>query len=165
MTNARDPKDPQTSPPPPRRNWAGAVALDVRAAANIALARSGFSDPTILLHWDEIAGVETARLARPVRFSEGPLGGVLTLKAEPGAGLFLQHDTRALTERINTYLGREAVTRLRFIQGPLLRREPPPPKRKAPPPAPTSDPARTFHGPESVRAALLKLADARQPRR
>jgi hypothetical protein len=165
MTTPRPPKEPEVSAPPPRRNWAGAVALDVRAAANIALARSGFADPTILLHWDEIAGAETARLARPVRFSDGPSGGVLTLKAEPGAGLFLQHDTRALTQRINTYLGREAVMRLRFIQGPLLRREPSPPKRKAPQPAPASDPARTFAGPESVRAALLRLADARQPRR
>jgi hypothetical protein len=163
MTTARDPKEPPA--PPPRRNWAAAIALDARAAADAALARSGFSDPTILLHWEEIAGAETARFARPIRFSEGASGGVLTLKSEPGAGLFLQHDTRALTERINTYLGREAVTRLRFVQGPLVRREPPPPRRKPPSPAPANDPAHSFAGPDSVRAALIRLADARQPRR
>jgi hypothetical protein len=164
MTAPHPPKELEAPSPPARRNWAAPIALDARAAANSAFARSGFSDPTILLHWEEIAGAETARLARPIRFSEGPSGGVLTLKAEPGTGLFLQHDTRALTERINTYLGREAVARLRFVQGPLIRRDPPPPKRKPAAPASATDPARAFDGPESVREALIRLAGARQSR-
>ena len=79
--------------------------------------RAGFSDPTLVLRWEEIAGSETARLAQPIKLSESASGGVLTLRAEPGAALFLQHDSRALCERINAYLGRTAVSRLRFVQG------------------------------------------------
>lgn len=146
--------------PPRRRNWAGAIATDARANAQTAFVRAGFSDPTLILRWEEIAGRETARLARPVKLSEGPSGGVLTLRAEPGAALFLQHETRALTERINAFLGRPAVARLRFVQGPLTVRpavkKPPTP----PPPAP-NDPAFRFSGPERVKEALLALARAR----
>ncbi len=134
--------------------------MDAGTSAAQAFARAGFSDPTLVLRWDEIAGRETARLARPVKLTEGPSGGVLTLRAEPGAALFLQHETRALTERINAYLGRPAIAKLRFVQGPLTPR---PVHRKRPVPAPpaTSDPANRFNGPENVRAALLALARAR----
>ena len=74
-----------------------------------AFVRAGFVDPTLVLRWEEIAGSETAALAQPIKLSEGPSGGVLTLKAEPGAALFLQHESRSLCERINAYLGRPAV--------------------------------------------------------
>ena len=157
MTQSKDQKPLE---PPKRRNWAGAVASDARLNAETAFARAGFSDPTLVLRWDEIAGRETARLARPVKLSEGPNGGVLTLRAEPGAALFLQHESRALTERINAYLGRQAVARLRFVQGPLTVR-PIPKKRPAPPPPAPADPAYGFKGPERVRDALLALARAR----
>lgn len=146
--------------PPRRRNWAGAIASDARANAQTAFARAGFADPTLVLRWEEIAGPETARLAQPIKISEGPSGGVLTLRAEPGAALFLQHETRALTERINAFLGRPAVARLRFVQGPLAAR-PVVKKRPVPPPPPPSDPAFRFTGPDRVKDALLALARAR----
>ncbi len=158
---AQSPKTNEPELPFPRRNWVAPIAQDSRAAAQTAFVRAGFADPAILLHWDEIAGADTARLARPIRFTEGPSGGVLTLKSEPGAALFLQHETRALTERINAYLGRPAVTRLRFVQGPLAKRPVQPPRRVSSAPVPAGDPANAFNGPESVRAALLKLAQAR----
>ena len=112
-----------------RRNWISPVAPDATSMAHTAFARAGFLDPTLVLRWEEIAGPETARLAVPIRFSEGPHGGVLTLKAEPGAALFLQHETRPLCERINGYLGRPAVARLKFVQGALASRPPPPARR------------------------------------
>lgn len=159
MAQSRKPSEPEL--PFPRRNWAAPIAQDSRNAAQIAFTRAGFADATILLHWDEIAGAETARLTKPIRFTEGPSGGVLTLKSEPGAALFLHHETRALTERINAYLGRPAVARLRFVQGPIAKRPVLPPRRASFAPVPPSDPANTFRGPESVRAALLRLAQAR----
>jgi hypothetical protein len=157
MTQSKDAKPPE---PPKRRNWPGAIASDAGASAATAFARAGFSDPTLVLRWHEIAGPETARLARPVKLTEGPGGGVLTLRAEPGAALFLQHETRALTERVNAYLGRPAVAKLRFVQGPLLAR-PTAKKRAIPPPPGPSDPANRFKGPQAVRDALLALARAR----
>jgi hypothetical protein len=130
-----------------------------------AFVHAGFSDPALALHWDEIAGPETASLCRPLRLSEGSNGGVLTLKAEPGAALFLQHESRALCERINAYLGRQAVRRLRFIQGPVQQRAKPAPRKAAAQGLPGSDPAQNYQGPERLREALLKLARSRQPLR
>ncbi|MGA7675496.1 MAG: DciA family protein [Rhizomicrobium sp.] len=154
----RSAKDEQ----PQRRNWVSALAPGAAVAAQAAFTRAGFSDPTLVLRWEEIAGPETARLARPIRLSEGPNGGVLTLKAEPGAALFLQHETRPLCERINGYLGRQAVSRLRFVQGPLAARPAPPARRPPPGSISPSDPVQKYQGPEGLRAALLDLARARR---
>ncbi|HVZ90431.1 MAG TPA: DciA family protein [Rhizomicrobium sp.] len=127
-------------------------------AARAAFVRAGFVDPTLVLQWEHIAGPETARLARPLKLRPGPQGGVLTLRAEPGAALFLQHESRALCERINAYLGRPAVARLRFVQGPLSIRPAPPLRKTGPAAIPAEDPVRKYQGPERLRDAILKLA-------
>ena len=149
---------------PARRNWAGPVANDATNAGHAAFIRAGFADPTLVLHWERIAGPEVARLARPLRLSEGPHGGVLTLLAEPGAAVFLQHETRPLCERINTYLGRGAVARLKFVQGALTHRPPPPPSLKPAQELTPDDPALGYRGPEGLREALWRLARARHSR-
>ena len=148
--------------PPKRRNWVSALAPDAIAAGQAAFVRAGFADPTLVVHWAEIAGPETARLARPLRYSEGVHGGILTLLAEPGAAVFLQHDSRALCGRINTYLGRNAVARLKFVQGPLTHRPVTPPPPSAPATVPNTDPVQRYSGPQDVREALWRLARARR---
>jgi hypothetical protein len=158
---AEPPNDKQPAPPPQRRNWMGEAGSDATLAARTAFTRAGFADPTLVLRWREIAGAETARLAFPIKLSEGAAGGVLTLKAEPAAALFLQHESRALCARINAYLGRVAVVRLRFAQGPLVRPAPPPPRRPKPVEPPSSDPARRWQGPPNLGQALLNLARQR----
>ena len=80
---ARTPKAAQDDPAP-RHNRTIAVGADAKAAAAAAFARAGFSDPTLVLRWNEIAGPEVARLAQPLKFSDGPSGGILTLRAVPG---------------------------------------------------------------------------------
>jgi hypothetical protein len=158
---AQSPKDKQPDALPPRRNRSEAVARGIGFVGGAALARAGFQDPTLVLRWDEIAGPELARIARPLKWSEGASGGTLTLKAEPGAALFLQHETRALCERINTYLGRAAVSKLRFVQGPLPQKtiHRLAPKRAAT--VPSNDPALSYKGRESLKDALVNLARAR----
>ena len=160
---AKTKKQPEDGAPA-RRNWAGPVSNDATNVGHAAFIRAGFADPTLVLHWEKIAGAEVARLARPLRLSEGPHGGVLTLLAEPGAAVFLQHETRPLCERINTYLGRGAVTRLKFVQGALTQRPPPPPSLKPAGELTPDDPALGYCGPEGLRAALWKLARARHSR-
>lgn len=157
--------DKTNDPPPPRRNRVEPVGRAANVAALAAFARAGFRDPTLILRWEEVAGAEVARLARPIKLSDGPSGGTLTLKAEPGASLFLQHETRTLCERINAYLGRPAISRLRFVQGALAARparQPRPKPAAAPPPG---DPALTFKGSESLQNALVRLARARASQR
>src|SRR5690348_9048336 len=158
MTHSSREKQPEE--PPKRRARAEAVGRDASLAARAAFVRAGFADPTLILRWTEIAGAETARLARPVKLVEGPTGGVLTLKAEPAAALFLQHESRALCARINAFLGRAAITKLRFVQSALVLPPAPPPPRKAKEPS-AADPARRWHGPEPLGAALLGLAGRR----
>jgi hypothetical protein len=157
---AQTPMDKQPEEPPKRRARAEVVGRDASLAARTAFARAGFSDPTLILRWPDIAGPDTARLARPIKLTEGPAGGVLTLKAEPAAALFLQHESRSLCERINAFLGRPAVAKLRFVQG-ALTMPPAPPKVRKPLEPPLNDPARAWHGPEPLGNALLNLARMR----
>ena len=160
---ARSPKETQAKDdaPPQRRNWVMAVGSDAGRAATSAFVRAGFTDPTLVLRWSEIAGPEVARLAQPVKFTEGPGGGILTLRATPGAALFLAHEKRPLCERINAYLGRQAVAQLKFSQGNLLPRSPAPKLSKPAGPLAPADPSRRYQGPEGLKAALEALARRR----
>lgn len=143
-----------------RRNRAEPISQAGGLAAQ-AFARAGFSDPTLVLRWREIVGADVARVAQPFKLSQSPAGGVLTLKAEPAASVFLQHQTRMLCERINAYLGRSAVVRLRFVQGAVpIRQQPSPCPARLPDPPPT-DPVYRFSGPDPLKAALTGLARAR----
>ena len=144
-----------------RRNRPEAVGR-TKALAGHAFARAGFSDPTLVLRWADIVGPDVARVAEPYKLSEGPYGGTLTLRAEPAASLFLQHQTRTLCERINAFLGRQAVAKLRFVSGALAERPEPQWPRRPPKEAPAGDPARDFAGSEQLRAILLNLARARR---
>ncbi len=154
-------------PQEPRRNRSQPIGREAGSLGAAALARVGFRDPTLVLRWDEIAGPDVARIARPIKLSEGASGGTLTLRAEPGAALFLQHESRVLCERINGYLGRDAVTKLRFVQGPLAPKTIHRPVVRRAAEVPPGDPALQYKGPESLREALLNLARARthNPRR
>jgi hypothetical protein len=157
---ARPPKQTQDTSIP-RHNRVAPVGNDAASLATTAFLRAGFSDPTLVLHWDEIAGPEVARLARPLKLSDSPSGGALTLRAAPGAALFLSHEKRALCERINAYLGRPAVTQIKFSQGAFLPPAPAAPRQKPAGPLPAADPSRRYRGPEGLAKALQALARRR----
>ena len=127
----------------------------------MAFVRAGFTDPALVLRWNEIAGPEAARLAQPVKLAEGPSGGTLTLRAVPGAALFLAHEKRSLCERINAYLGRPAVAQIKFSQGALLPRPAAAKPEKKAGPLPPDDPSRRYQGPEGLAKALQALARRR----
>jgi hypothetical protein len=150
-------KQGEAGTPPPRRGRSAPVADDSSGLAASAFSRKGFTDPTLVLRWSEIVGPEVARIALPVRLQDGPSGGTLTLKAEPGAAVFLQHETPALCDRINTYLGRPAVAKLRFLQAPLAKRPAARALRRPARPS-ASDPATALNGAPALREALLSLS-------
>jgi hypothetical protein len=143
-----------------RRGRPETVATDAAGAGAAAFARAGFSDPRLVLNWAEIAGEKIAAISLPLRLS----GGVLTLKAEPSAAFFLQYETRTLAGRINTYLGRPLVKRLKFVQGTLTPRPPLPPCRKAAGEVTANDPVRRYRGPQALHEALVNLARTRHGR-
>jgi hypothetical protein len=151
--------------PPSRRNRAVAVGGDVRSLAQRAFERAGFRDGTLVLHWEEIAGSETARFSLPVKFVDGPDGGILTVRADAAASVFLHHESRELCARINSYLGRPAVKRLRFVFGEVPTHRPghSQPRMRTPLPL-DGDPALHFHGPTPLHEALISLAGARRLR-
>jgi hypothetical protein len=160
MARTTPPKQPDKNADAPaepaRRGRALAVSGDINLAAQAAFARAGFSDPSLVLRWREIAGPEINRIARPLKFQEQT--GVLTLLAEPGAALFLGHDSRQLAARINTYLGRPAVTRIKFVQG-AITPPAPLPRPIQPKAAPSDDdPVNKYGGPDTLKSALKSLA-------
>jgi hypothetical protein len=158
----REKQPPLENAPPPRRNRAGAIGNDAQKLARAGFERAGFLESGLVLRWKEIVGPEVARIARPLRFAEGATGGVLTLKADPAAAVFLQHESRTLCGRINAYLGRDTVQRLRFVAGEITTET----KSGRPPRSPaepgSGDPVRQFSGSDSLKSALLALARARR---
>ncbi len=144
-----------------RRNWSAPVGRDSGFVGHAAFTRAGFSDPALVLHWVEIAGAEVARIARPVRFS--PRDGLLTLLAEPAAALFLGHETRSLTARINAYLGSDMVRKIKFVQGRLTQGPPLPTPPRPATAINSADPANAYRGPADLKAALQSLARWRNP--
>jgi len=159
---AQGPSEKPAGPEAPRRNRAEAVERGVSAIASTAFERAGFRDSTLILRWAEIVGPEVARYSRPIKLSEGSSGGVLTLKSEPGASVFLQHESRTLCATINSYLGRAAISRLRFVQGEIAARPAAIPPPGPPADVPATDPTRGFQGPERLREALVNLARSRR---
>jgi len=157
---ARTPQDAQ-EPPPQRHGRTIPVGADAPLAGAAAFARAGFRDPSLVLRWNEIAGAAVARIAQPLKYSESTTGGILTLRAAPGAALFLGHEKRALCERINAYLGRPAVSQIKFSQGALLPPAPKPKPQKAAGPLPPADPSRRYEGPEALARAIQALARRR----
>ena len=66
--------------------------------------------------WPAIVGAEWAATTWPAALGRD---GDLKLRALSAAALEVQHRAPLLIERVNAYLGRPAVTRLRLVQGPL----------------------------------------------
>ena len=135
-----------------RRGRAGHAGEDALGHATAALQRAGFLDATLVLRWREIAGADIARIAEPLKLTDGPEGAVLTLKCDAGAAVFLQHQTRDLLERLGTYLGPSRITRLRLVSGELERPEGPPDHPAVGVPNPGEPP-----GPQTLSQALERL--------
>ncbi|HET9147935.1 MAG TPA: DciA family protein [Acetobacteraceae bacterium] len=72
--------------------------------------------------WAAIVGPEMAARSHPVKL----VGGALTIGCAGPEGLELQHFAPQLISRINLALGREAVTRLRFVRQAGAEPEPEP---------------------------------------
>src|SRR5215468_12039692 len=88
------------------------------------LAKRGSGFAAIVTEWAQIVGPELAAASVPERLTGST--GVLLLRVEGAAAVELQHLAPLLVERINTFLGRPAVTRLKLVRAPLPRPPEPP---------------------------------------
>lgn len=95
-----------------------------RELTKAAFARYGFAQIDLSARWPEIVGERLGRHCRPERIKwprgEGEtaqkLGGTLIIRAAPGRGLELQHETPYIVERINRFHGYGAIAAVKIVQ-------------------------------------------------
>lgn len=111
----------------------------VGRALDPVLAKQGFGESDVILHWNEIAGARLAAVSEPVRMQwpprppgrpaqAGPDPATLVVRIEGAFALELQHVAPLIVERVNARLGWRCVGRIAVRQGPV-RRAPPRPRK------------------------------------
>lgn len=78
----------------------------------------GFAESRLLTRWDEIAGPDTAAIARPVgvSYARGGLGATLTLLTTGAQAPMLEMQKEQLRARVNAIYGYNAISRVRITQ-------------------------------------------------
>ena len=102
----------------------GAVVGDV-------FKKQGFASREIVTRWAEIAGPDVAAHSEPLKIQwpqpvEGqqPEPATLILRVEGPMALEIQHSSDVILERVNRFLGWNAVGRIALRQAPLTRKSP-----------------------------------------
>ncbi|MFZ4805777.1 MAG: DUF721 domain-containing protein [Hyphomicrobiaceae bacterium] len=168
---------PARAAPRPRGPLARAVGSYVPKLTQKAFEKYGFSAATLLTDWATIVGTELASFTAPERLkwprgveaygevadgAQGRPGATLILRVDGPRALEIEHRGRQILERINAYFGYRAVSEMRIVQAPIIRRDARPTKPTAGtarPVAPRSGPAVDLQGipDEKLRAALATL--------
>jgi hypothetical protein len=98
-----------------------------------AYAKQGFASRELVTRWAEIAGSEVATHSEPLKIQwPRPVEGqpqepaTLVLRVDGPMALEIQHASDVILERVNRFLGWNAVGRLALRQAPLSRRKPRP---------------------------------------
>jgi hypothetical protein len=151
-----------------------ALGEAVAALTRPIVGKRGFVRGGLVAEWETIVGERLAASSFPERVSYPPKqsrGGTLHLRAASGSlATELQHLEPQLIEKINGYLGYDAIARVRLIQGPI----PQAPRRaaRALPPRPLSEEEEAVLaqrldgvGDPELRAALAALGRAVMTRR
>ena len=130
--NAQKPAKPMRLPRSPFLSPARKVGdLALKPLAD-ALGERGFAGPEIISQWESIVGAELAAITAPDRIQwprHDPLvqgradgrdhGATLHLRAQGPGAIEVQHMADLILERVNQFLGFQAVTRLRIMQAPV----------------------------------------------
>ena len=89
-------------------------------------ARQGFASRELVTRWTEIAGAEIAAYSQPMKVqwpravgNAPPEPATLVLRVEGPMALEIQHQSGVILERVNRFLGWQAVGRLALRQAPL----------------------------------------------
>ena len=136
---------------------------EVRKLLRPSAKQFGFAIPDMLIAWSEIVGADLARRAMPEKLSRSAEGAVLTVRARGPAALEIQHDAPRILERLNAFLGGQAIVRLKVHQGELSL-----PERPRETPQKPLDPAKeqalqdqlASVGHQDLKSALTRLGRA-----
>jgi hypothetical protein len=145
----------------PRRGYARPAGELVGDIAGTSFKRFGFMQGAVVSRWAEIVGERYARVSTPesIRFPAGKKsGGTLTLSVEGAHAPLMQHLGPMIIERVNRFLGYEAINKIAFKQGRVHKAEVRP-QRPAlvPVPKELGEGLREIADPE-LRACLESLA-------
>jgi len=148
---------PQHRPPPPAGRSLNRLLKDLDG-------RFGQGPGALMARWQEVVGPEIARRTEPVKLLKGRNGGPSSLEirvAGPAAAI-IQHQAHDILARVNLFLGKDAVQKLRIVQGPLRPGIEPAAARRRPVPLDAAQEQALADGlaeaPEGrLKAALLKL--------
>jgi hypothetical protein len=83
--------------------------------------KHGFARSDVTAHWPEIVGEQTAAISTPERIRwprgmEDKASGTLFLKVQAGRGLDVEYAAAGILERVNRFLGYQAVSSLKVMQ-------------------------------------------------
>jgi hypothetical protein len=102
---------------PKRQNGFRAAGANLARIVGPIVARHGGGILVRLKsEWTAIVGPEIGAATWPEALARG---GTLKLRVAPAKALELQHRAPLVIERVNLFFGRDAVTRLSLVQGPL----------------------------------------------
>jgi hypothetical protein len=120
----------------PRKKFSKPVPLAdlVGGAVEPVLAKQGFGQSSLILHWDDIVGARLGACSEPIKLQwpprhaqrsafrppdAAPEPATLIVRVAGGMAIEIQHLAPQLIERVNSHLGWRAVGRLAIRQGPL----------------------------------------------
>jgi hypothetical protein len=161
------------SPPPKRKpSRPKSLAELVGKALDPVIAKQGFGESDIILHWGDIAGARLAAVSDPIRLQWPPRPpgrspeappdpATLVVRIEGAFALELQHLAPLLIERVNARLGWRCVGKISMRQGPGKRAAGRPVRRPPDPEAVRqAQEATASIEDEGLRAALARLGAA-----
>ena len=99
-----------------------AIASLIGKSSRAALIKRGFAQADILGHWSSIVGPNLANFSSPEKLSyarQSNKDATLRIRVAPGWAPEFQHFEPLIIERINSFFGYRAVSRLQLIQAPV----------------------------------------------
>ena len=117
---------------PPGRLTAKPLADLLGKTFGELFAKQGFASRELVVRWSEIVGVDIAVHTEPVKIQwQRPMEGqpeepaTLVLRVDGPVALEIQHASGPIIERVNRFLGWNAIGRLSLRQAPLTRPQAP----------------------------------------
>lgn len=141
-------------PKPPSRSGMRALGAILPPITRLAFRRMSPDGAQLMADWPAVVGPALAAVTLPRKLFQG----TLTIGCGGPVAMELQHLAPQLVARINGHLGRNAVTRLRFVQDAASPRPGPVAARVESPTPPALAVALEQVADAGLRAALEKLA-------